>query len=365
MRFISAGESHGKGIVGILEGIPANLKVDPSKIDAELLRRQGGFGRSARQTIERDKIEFLAGIRNLKTLGSPIGFFIKNIDYNPEFMAPESCKEEPVEIVRAGHADYVGMKKFKTDDARNISERASARRTVAEVAAGGILRALFGELNVEVSGFVRRIGSVSFDGEVSFEEIGSLRGNFGMIGKREEALAKEEIERAKDKGDRLGGVIELRVRGLKEGFGSCMTKEERLNAQLSSALLEIQAIKGVEIGLGFETASRFGSEAFDEFSFERGKIVRKSNRAGGIEGGMSNGEEIVLKAAMKPIPTLPFGFDLEKKENVPLSMRADVCAVSACEVVLEAALLLKLGEIVLSRLGGDTMEELKERYFKL
>lgn len=373
MRVTTAGESHGKAMLAILEGIPAGLVLDRSEIDRELWRRQGGYGRGARQNIEHDCVEFLSGVRNLVTLGSPIALLIPNRDYPnwKDCMAPEGCDvtKNRLTRVRPGHADLPGMKKFGTEDARNVLERASARETCPRVAAGGVCRALLRRLGVKVSGFVRAIGSVRFDGDVPFDEIESRRTELGMVDADTERQARSLIERAKREGDTLGGRIELRIKGLKSGFGSCMTARERLNARLCAALMSVPAIKGVEIGLGFEAAERRGSEAQDELFWRDGKICRMSNFAGGIEGGMSNGEEIVLRAAMKPLPTLARGLrsvDLATgEEAVGANERSDVCAVGACEVALEAALLLELCAVVLERLGGDTMTEVEERYAKL
>lgn len=341
MRVTTAGESHGKGLFAILEGMPAGLKLDMGSINAELKRRQGGAGRSERQSIECDEAEILSGVRNLVTLGSPITLAVWNRDYAnwESCMAPEGCntQERTLTKVRPGHADYTGMKKFGFEDARNVLERASARETAARVAAGAICRTFLETLGVSVTGSCN-------------EDI-------------------KCIEEAGAKGDTLGGVIELRIKGLKSGFGSCMTYAEKLDARLAAAIMSVQAIKGVEIGLGFGAADRFGSEVHDRLYIENGKIIRKTNHAGGIEGGMSNGEEIVLRAAMKPIPTLRKGLqtvDVATKEPaISASERSDVCALAACEVVLESAVCIELCKVILERLGGDTMQEVTERYGRL
>ena len=375
MRVITAGESHGKGLFAILEGVPAGLKLDLDKINARLALRQKGYGRGARQKLEADRAEILSGVRNLTTLGSPITVAVWNRDYEnwKEYMAPEGCDTEARRLtaVRPGHADLTGVKKFAEDDARNVLERASARETAVRVAAGEILRALLSELGVSVTGYVRAAAGVTDENEYSFEEIEKNRSEtLGMLDTEAERKACAVIDECRKAGDTCGGVIELRVKGLKSGFGSCMSYAEKLDARLTAALMSVQAIKGVEVGLGFEAAIRLGSAVHDEIIYSRAQgYARKTNRAGGIEGGMSNGEEIVLRAAMKPIPTLMKGLDtVDIVTHAPVraaAERSDVCAVLACEVVLEAALITELSKVVCERLGGDNIGELAERYGRL
>lgn len=351
MRITTAGESHGKGLFAIIEGLPSGLRLDLDRIDGELARRQSGYGRGERQSIERDKVEILSGVRNLVTLGSPLCLAVWNRDYEnwKAYMAPEGCDTSARRLtkVRPGHADLAGMKKFAQDDARNILERASARETASRVAAGAICRLLLENLGVTVTGKVCSVG--------------------GMDGDEDENKAL--IDEIRKEGDTLGGVIELRICGLKAGFGSCMTYSEKLDSRLTAAIMSVQAVKGVEVGDGFALAQKRGSEAHDELYPEDGKIVRKTNHAGGIEGGMSNGGGIVLRAAMKPIPTLMKGLstvDTATGEAARAATeRSDVCAVTACEVVLESALCTELCKVILERLGGDTMAEVTERYGRL
>ena len=351
MRITTAGESHGKGLFAIIEGRPSGIKLDLDKIDRALARRQSGYGRGGRQSIECDKVEILSGVRNLVTLGSPLALAVWNRDYEnwKEYMAPEGCDTSArcLTKVRPGHADLTGMKKFAQDDARNILERASARETAARVAAGTICRFLLEELGIFVAGKVCSVG--------------------GRDGDEDEN--KVLIDETRKRGDTLGGVIELRICGLKSGFGSCMTYSEKLDSCLTAAIMSVQAVKSVEVGDGFALAQKYGSEAHDELYPEKGKIVRKTNHAGGIEGGMSNGEEIVLRAAMKPIPTLMKGLatvDTATGEAARAATeRSDMCAVTACEVVLESAICAELCKVVLKRLGGDTMSEIIERYGRL
>ncbi|MDE6410964.1 MAG: chorismate synthase [Clostridia bacterium] len=370
----TAGESHGKGLFAIIEGIPQGLKIDLEKINAELLRRQSGYGRGARQKIESDKVEILSGVRNLTTLGSPVTLAVWNRDYEnwKEFMAAEGCNVEArkVENVRPGHADLAGMKKFGVSDARNILERASARETAVRVAAGEIFRQLLEALNIEVTGFVRSVGTSIDKATYSFDEIQKGRSkDLCMLDRKVEERAKKEIDSCKEEGDTLGGVLELRVNGLKCGFGSPMTYREKLDARIASALMSVQAVKGVEVGAGFSLAAMKGSEAHDEIYYHEGKFTRGSNRAGGIEGGIANGQELVFRAAMKPIPTLMKGLNtvnFNTKEPAKASTeRSDVCAVPACEVVCESALLCEIAKVVSERLGGDTIIEWKKRYGEL
>ncbi len=374
MRITTGGESHGKVLIALIEGLPAGLSLDTGKIDAALKRRQSGYGRGPRQKIEDDRAEILSGVRNGVTLGSPIAVVVRNSDYEnwKTSMAPEGCdtEERKVTRVRPGHADLAGMLKYGQDDARNVLERASARETAVRVAAGEICRQFLSALGIEIAGYVRAVGGVSEERTPSFSQISEKEPTLGMLDEEVAARARVEIDRAKAEGDTLGGVCEIRVRGLKSGFGSCMTYSEKLDARLAAAMMSVQAVKGVEVGLGFSAAGLRGSAVHDEIFYGSGRgYYRKTNRAGGIEGGMSNGEELVLRAAMKPIPTLGRGLgtvDVATGERaVSAAERSDVCAVTACEVVLEAAIACALAEAVCDRLGGDTLAEVVERYGRL
>ena len=373
MKISTAGESHGKGLFCIMEGLPAGLVIDQKEIDAYLALRQSGYGRGARQKIEHDRAEILSGVRGGVTLGSPVTLAVWNRDYEnwKEYMAPEGCDVSARRLtkVRPGHADLTGLKKFGGDDARNVLERASARETAVRVAAGTIFRQLLRALGVEVSGYVRSVGDVCDEKEYSFDALFSRLPELFMMDAAKQKEAMAYIDACKEAGDTCGGVAELRVKGLKSGFGSCMTYAEKLDARLAAALMSVQAIKGVEVGLGFGAAARRGSDVHDEIFFSEGEYLRRTNRAGGIEGGMSNGEEIVLRAAMKPIPTLMRGLatvDYVTHEGVRAATeRSDVCAILACEVVLESALCAALAEVVLGRLGSDNLADLKKRYEEL
>jgi chorismate synthase len=337
LSLTTAGESHGPALVGILTGLPAGLMLDREAIDADLARRQQGYGRSPRQQIELDRVEVLAGLRHGRTLGTPLAFVVPNRDHenwewgmSPWPPAGEASGKgtKPVTLPRPGHADLAGTLKFGHDDVRNTLERASARQTAITVAAGAVAKALLAELGVEVEGSVIQVG---------------------------------DVDAAKADRDTVGGVVEVRARGVPPGLGSYATKEDRLDARLAAALMGIQAVKGVEIGEGFGLASLRGSEAHDEiFRDERG-VHRETNRAGGIEGGVSNGEEIVVRAAMKPLPTLmrPLrSVDLQSGEpGEALVERSDTAAVEALSVVAEASVALELARGAREKFGGDAMED--------
>ncbi len=370
MKLTTAGESHGKGLIAVIEGLPANLKLDIEEINYYLSLRQGGYGRGARQKIERDTVEILSGVRNSLTLGSPVTLLIKNNDYAnwSEVMSAEKADTSLRRLtkVRPGHADLAGVLKYGHDDARNVLERASARETAARVAAGTVAKQYLKELGVEISGFVKSVCGVTDEKDYPFEALDNVKkSRLFMLNKDKEEKAVALLDELKENGDTAGGVLEIRVKGLKSGFGSCMTYDQKLDARLAFAAMSVQAVKGVEIGLGFKAAEMRGSKVHDEIYYDGG-YYRKTNNAGGIEGGMSNGEEIVLRAAMKPIPTLMCGLntvDIITHESVKAaSERSDVCAVCAAEVILESAVAFALAQTVAERLGGDDMREVKERY---
>ena len=376
MKLTTAGESHGKALVAIIEGLPAHLKIDKDIIDEDLRLRQSGFGRGARQKIEKDQVEILTGVRNGETLGSPVTLCI----FNKDFTSWENCmgsgacdpsvmQKKSLTKVRPGHADLTGVIKFEQTDARNILERASARETAIRVAAGGVYKQYLNALGVQISGFVKEICGVKDTGVYAFNELARAKTTeTGMIDAQAEALAKEKISALKKDGDTAGGVVEIRVKGLKSGFGSMMTYDEKLDAQLAQGLMSIQAIKGVAVGDGFAASQKSGKEVHDEI-FYNGEFYRKTNRAGGIEGGMSNGEEIVLSVAMKPIPTLMKGLqtvDYTTKEiQTAASERSDVCAIFALEIIAEAVVAQVLADAVSKRLGGDTVAQVATRYAQL
>ena len=374
MKFTTAGESHGKALVGILEGLPSNMPVDEDKINEYLALRQSGYGRGGRQKIERDRVIILSGVRNKLTLGSPVAFEIENRDYAnwQAVMAPEGADvtQRRLTRVRPGHADLTGVIKYAQTDARNILERASARETAVRVAGGAIAMQYLAELGVKISGCVRNVCGIEDKGDYTFEQLENVKSHpLFMLDEGAEKAAMELIDKLKAEGNTAGGIVEIRVKGLKSGFGSCMQYSTKLDAILCGAMMSVQAIKGVEVGLGFEAARRPGSQVHDEIFMKEGKIFRGSNNAGGIEGGMSNGEEIVLRAAMKPIPTLMKGLRtidyVTGQPTTAAGERSDVAAICACEIILECVVACALAEVVSSRLGGDNMAEVKERYDRL
>lgn len=374
MKLTTAGESHGRALTAIIEGLPSNLTIEIDEIDYYLALRQSGYGRGARQKIESDRAVILSGVRNKLTLGSPLCLMVENKDYKnwEEYMSPYGADVTARRLtrVRPGHADLTGLFKYDQTDARNILERASARETAVRVAAGTVARMFLRELGVEVAGYVRSVEGIFDDKEYSFEEIKAAKSSELFM--PDAALcerAKRRIDEIKEAKDTAGGIIELHVKGMKSGFGSCMAYSEKLDAHLAFAVMSVQAIKGVEIGLGFEAARRPGSRVHDEIYYKDGAFFRKTNNAGGIEGGMSNGEEIVLRAAMKPIPTLMRGLDtvdFDTKEACRAATeRSDVCSVAACGVILESVVCFVLAQKILERLGGDNMREVKERWNRL
>lgn len=373
MKLTTAGESHGKALIGVIEGLPAGLKINIEEINGFLALRQCGYGRGGRQKIEKDEVEIVSGVRNLVTLGSPLALEIKNKDYASwsEYMAPEGCDitQKQLTAVRPGHADLSGILKYGQTDARNVLERASARETAIRVAAGTVARQYLSELNIEISGYVKSVCGVIDPNIYAFERlIEAKKSPLFMLDKCAEEKAVQLIDKLKADGDTAGGIIEIRVKGLKSGFGSCMRYSEKLDALLCGAMMSVQAIKGAEVGLGFEAAKLQGSKVHDEI-FYNGNYYRKTNNAGGIEGGMSNGEEIVLRAVMKPIPTLMKGLNtvdaLTKKAVKAAGERSDVAAICAAEIILESVVAFTLADVVSRRLGGDTMREVSERYSAL
>ena len=363
LRFLSAGESHGPVLTAILEGVPAGLRLDLEKINRDLARRQQGYGRGGRMKIETDKAEIVSGVRFGETLGGPITIQVRNADFAnwtdrmAAFGAPAG---EKVTAARPGHADLTGVRKYDREDIRDILERSSARETTMRVAAGGVAKQFLAALGVEISSRVLNIGGVAADAE---KRSGNEVSELNCRDAEAEERMKEKIRGAKEAGDTLGGVFEVVAMGAPVGLGSHIQWDRRLDAQLAGAMMSIQAIKGVEIGEGFGYAALPGSRAHDEMFYdEAGRVVRKTNHAGGLEGGMTNGEPIVIRAVMKPIPTLMqplHSVDIATKEAVLASKeRSDVCAVSAASVVGEAMTALALAAAVTEKFGGDSMRDL-------
>jgi chorismate synthase len=364
----TAGESHGPAIVALVEGLPAGVPVDTALVDADLARRQGGYGRGSRQQIEQDRVEILAGVRRGRTLPGPIVLVVRNRDARLE-TAPEVGRPRP------GHADLAGALKYLDLDMRNVLERASARETAGRVAAGGLARALLAQFGIDVLAYVIRIGGAVARVPAAVAERRRHRDSSDVYAPDPEAGAamKAAIDAAREAGDTLGGIIECVATGVPPGLGSHTQWTEKLDGRLARAVMSIQAIKGVEIGLGFAAAEQPGSQVHDPIAYDPGRrddpslgYVRATNNAGGIEGGMTNGQPIVLRAAMKPIATLkkPLpSIDLASKAAEAASYeRSDVCAVPAASVIVEAVVATELAAALVATFGGDTLRQMKAAY---
>lgn len=372
LRYLTAGESHGPALVAVIEGLPAGLALSAAYINTQLARRQGGYGRGARMKIEADVARFLSGVRGGITLGSPVAILIENKDWAnwSQVMAPEQDARVDQRVVtrpRPGHADLAGVLKYGHGDIRNVLERSSARETAARVAVGTVARKLLAELGMEIIGHVLQIGGVAaaVDG-LGPAELKERVAASGLLcaDHRAEREMIAAIDQARHDGDSLGGIFEIRAGGVPPGLGSHVHWDRKLDARLAAALMSIQAVKGVEVGLGFAASARAGSQVQDEIFYEKGRgFYRRTNQAGGIEGGMSNGEEITLRSAMKPIPTLnrPLqSVDLISKKPLAAAVeRSDVCAVPAACVVGEAVTAWELACACMEKFGGDSMEELQ------
>ncbi len=369
-RFTTAGESHGRGLVGILEGIPAGLPLSTADVDAELKRRQGGYGRGARMKIESDRIEWLAGVRAGETLGSPIAMLIWNRDWEhwqdvmaPEADDPKGERRRQVTRPRPGHADLAGSLKYDRNDARDILERASARETVARVACGAVCRKLLGQFGIDIGSHVAELGGVIAKLPSPLPTPLNEAADQSPVRCLDTAAEAEMIRRidaAKAAGDTLGGIVEVIALGVPVGLGSHVSWDTKLDGRLAQALMSIPAVKGVELGLGFEAARRKGSEVHDEIL---PGFSRATNRAGGTEGGMTTGEPLVVRVAMKPISTLMSPLKtVDLKTGGPAqaqSERSDVTAVPAMGVIAEAMTAIVLTEALLEKFGGDALSELK------
>lgn len=379
MRYLTAGESHGPVLTAIIEGVPANLPLTDQFINKELARRQMGYGRGGRMTIEKDQVEILSGVRNGLTIGSPITLQIKNRDWTnwERIMSPSpgaEIEDKKITKPRPGHADLSGSIKYTQGDMRNILERSSARETAARVAVGAVAKALLQETGIFILGHVISIGRVVINEEVppaDYEKLAEQveKSPVRCFNQQLSQKMTEVIDEAKAAGDTLGGTFEVIITGVPVGLGSHVHWDRKLDGRLSGALMSIQAIKGVEIGIGFRAAILPGSQVHDEISYEESRgLGRLTNRAGGIEGGMSNGEPIIIRAAMKPIPTLmkPLG-TVEMTDKKPVFAqveRSDVCAVPAACVVGEAAAAWEMAQALMEKFGGDTLTELRERVEK-
>jgi chorismate synthase len=385
IRYLTAGESHGQMLVGIVEGMPAGVPISSEYINHQLWRRQKGYGRGGRMKIETDRVEIVSGVRFGKTLGSPIALLIRNLDWQnwAERMAVvgEGREVEKISIPRPGHVDFAGSVKYGFDDIRNTIERGSARETAMRVACCTIARKFLEDVGVFIGSHVLSIGRARVtDRRIIDRTLAKyIKASCGAYKVTEEADKSEVrmldgavarnainlIKRTKKAGDTLGGVAEVIVSGVPVGLGSYVHFDRKLDGQLAQALMSVHAVKGVEIGSGFANAESFGSEVHDEFVIRREMISRRTNRAGGLEGGVTNGEAIALRAAMKPIstPANPLGsVDLKKMKPVKARYeRSDVCAVPALSVIAEAVVAPVLANAFLEKFGGDSLEEIQIR----
>jgi chorismate synthase len=384
-KFTTAGESHGKALVTIVEGLPAGMPVDKAAIDHEFWRRQQGYGRGGRMKIESDKVEFLSGVRHGRTIGSPIAMLIENRDFVhwQDVMSPEPLPaaeiREPevienadapkvrreVKRPRPGHADLAGGQKFGARDLRDILERASARETAARVASGALAKQLLLNLSVEVRSHVIKLGSVPPEPlEKDWEEIAAIPTE-SLLACTDNAIEAEMValvNTAKENGDTLGGIFEVVAKGLIPGLGSHTSWNEKLDGRIAQAFMSIQAVKAVEIGTGVGNAGRFGSEVHDEIFHDGEHFIRPTNRAGGLEGGITNGEEIRVRGYMKPISTLRkalHSVDIDTKaEDLAAFERSDITAVPAAGVIGESMLAVVLANAMREKFGGDSLEEM-------
>jgi chorismate synthase len=382
LRFTTAGESHGPALLATLEGIPAGLPLRAAEIDRELARRQQGYGRGRRMQIEQDQVELLAGVRAGETLGSPIAMLVRNRDWKnwQEIMDPEprdgesGLRRRAVTRPRPGHADLTGVLKYDRDDARDILERASARETTARVAAAAVCRTLLAHFGIRIGSHVVHLGGIdAARPDPMPEDIGVIADTSPLrtLDPDAERRMIERIDAVKREGNTLGGVCEVVATGLPVGLGSHVSWETRLDGRLAAAILSIPAVKGVEIGIGFEAARRTGAEVHDEIEASPGRPLtgntrRRTNRAGGLEGGMTTGEPLVLRAAMKPISTLmrPLG-TVELTTGEPaaaVAERSDVTAVPAMGVIAEGMTAFVLAQAFLEKFGGDSLGEVRRNY---
>lgn len=374
LRYITSGESHGKCLTSIIDGIPANVSLNIDEINLEMRKRQSGYGRGGRMKIESDKVDLLSGVRGKTTIGSPIAIQIINKDYENwiEYMSPTGDidrETKKVEQVRPGHADLVGSLKYNFDDARNVLERSSARETASRVAVGAICKQVLKVFNIEFASHVVQIGNAKLDKIYSFDFIkdSSDLSEVRCVDKDIEKLMISEIDKAKNEKDTLGGVIEIRVKNVPPGLGSYAHYDKKIDAHIAMNVMSIQAIKGVEIGMGFEVANNRGSNVMDEIFYDGKKgIHRETNRLGGIEGGMTTGDEIIIRCAMKPIPTLykPLNsINMKTLENFKATVeRSDTCAVPACSVVCENVVAFVILQFFLEKFGKDNIEDIKKNY---
>lgn len=377
LRYLTAGESHGPGLTAILEGLPANLHVKKSQIDEQLKRRQQGYGRGGRMKIESDEVKITSGIRHGKTLGSPISLWVENRDFRAwdDEMSPDPIagfvSKKSVTRPRPGHADLYGGIKYNQRDLRNILERASARETTIRVAMGAICRQFLNHFGIRVTGHVIHIGGIELaQDRPDFDTINTLQENdpCRCIDPQTSKKMRDKIDEAKAQGNTVGGIFEIIFTGIPVGLGSHVQWDRKLDARLAASILSIQAIKGFEIGMGFGVAKHFGSDVHDPIAYDAAqkKFTHARNNAGGITGGITTGEDIVFRAAMKPISTLytPLSsVDIQTKESFEASIeRSDTCAVPAASVIAENVACFEMARAFLEKFGGDSVEEVQRHF---
>jgi chorismate synthase len=374
LRILTAGESHGPACVAIIEGMPAGIRVRLEDINQDLKRRHSDFGRGGRKLIEEDKAEILSGVRYGKTLGSPITLLVKNLDFAnwQDEMRIEETEKPAAKVTRPrpGHADLAGVIKYGQDDIRNISERASARETIGRVMGGAVVRRLLLEFGIRLASHTIQIGSVTLTRrDYAFEEVASVFSTdpaLRCIDRETSQKMKQAILEAADRKDTLGGVVEVIATGVPVGLGSVMHYDRRLDGRLAQALMSIPSVKAVEIGNAITGAAMFGSEFQDQIIYQGNRFTRQTNNMGGIEGGMSNGEDIVCRVYHKPISTLGAPaktIDIATRQPAPAAAeRSDICAVPRAGVISEAMLALVLGQAMLEKFGGDHIDEMKRNF---
>jgi len=381
LRFSTAGESHGESLVALLSGMPAGVPVDEVRVNRDLWRRQQGYGRGGRMRIETDTAHFLSGVRHGKTIGSPIAIEIENRDWKnwTEALpvgAGDPAKHKAVASPRPGHADLAGALKWDFPDARYVLERASARESAARVAAGAVAKGLLRELGMDVASHVIRVGAAELERDAAWEEIAALREKdevlLNCVDPETEQRMKAEVDAVLRTGDTVGGVFEVVVHGTPPGLGTCANWDERLDGLLAQAVMSLQAVKAVEIGRGVTAAESLGSEVHDAIGYAESangrhtRFTREHNNAGGVEGGISNGEDIVVRGYLKPISTLrrplkSVRFDTREETRAAYE-RSDVCVVPAAGVAAEAMVALTMAKLALEKFGGDSLRELQRNY---
>ena len=373
ITYMTAGESHGPAMTCIIKGLPAGFQINIEQVNYQLWRRQQGYGRGGRMKIEQDKVAVLSGLRNSMTLASPVTLMVQNKDFkNWQYkMDPvESDVSEKVEIPRPGHADYPGIMKYGFDDIRNVLERASARETSARILPGAVCRQFLEELGINIYSHITQLGTIKIstsdlcEGSLKIADASDVR----CIDEKKAKAMRKEIDKVKAAGDSIGGTFQIVVYGLPIGLGSYVHWDDKLSTALASEIMGLQAIKGVSFGDGFDAADKTGSQYHDAFKIKGNEVLRTSNHAGGLEGGMSNGQPLIINAVMKPIPTLTKAlesFNIGSMEKVDAHKeRSDTCALPAASVVAENIIARPIFNAILARYGADRWDEIKKRFLE-